>query len=105
MAPLATTITSLEVAQLLTRYSGAIAGAARPNAKLEAVSTLDDWRRAELPGTLASRSPPYMTKTELYRLVDCKLYPLLPLPGSKSSPANGGWMNQGNAARTVRYCA
>ena len=87
MAPLATTITSFEVAQLLARYSGAIAGAARPNAKLEAVSTLDDWRRTELPGTLASRSPPHMTKAELYRLVDCKLYPHLPLPRVDVQPS------------------
>lgn len=85
MAPLASTITTSEFAQLLTRYSNAIIAATRPNAKLEPVATLDSWRRTELPATIASRSPPHMTKAELYRLVDCKLYSTFRPPTSRSS--------------------
>ncbi|CCX29814.1 hypothetical protein FPQ18DRAFT_411630 [Pyronema domesticum] len=75
-------ITLPEFSQALSRYDTLITSITHP--KPPFLTDLDPWRRHILPGLIASRTPPYMTKDELYKLMECKLKrgksrPLLPL--------------------------
>src|SRR5271156_2669846 len=40
---------------------------------------LDSWRLTELPNSVRERAPPFMSKEELEKLMDCKLYSPLDL--------------------------
>ncbi|KAA8911692.1 hypothetical protein FN846DRAFT_904227 [Sphaerosporella brunnea] len=64
-------ITLAQFNTILSRYDATITSASKP--KPEPLTSLDSWRRHELPGLITSRSPPHMEKAEVYRLVDCKL--------------------------------
>lgn len=78
MTELAPEIISLpDLTATVARYDEAIEKTPLPN-KPDPLAAVDAWRRTELPKAIAARSPPHMTKAELYRLVECKLsVPLL----------------------------
>ncbi|KAI5814012.1 hypothetical protein BZA77DRAFT_284139 [Pyronema omphalodes] len=68
--------------QALSRCNTIIASIS--SSKPPLLADLDSWRRNILPGLITDRSPPHMTKDELYKLMECKLKrgksrPLLPL--------------------------
>lgn len=71
-------LTTDECRQLLSRYGEALTskidGHKRKNVG-QRLLELDTWRLTELSTTVRERQPSYMTKAELEKLMDCKLYP------------------------------
>jgi hypothetical protein len=76
VAPGGMSITSDECRQLLSRYDEALTSRIGGHKSKNGVSLLelDRWRLTNLAKDLRERNPSYMTKTELEKLMDCKLY-------------------------------
>lgn len=65
-------LSSEDLDSALSRYSSHIGQmASKPDSK---VRELDDWRLGALSDTVKSRSPAYINKEELQKLMDWKLY-------------------------------
>jgi hypothetical protein len=70
-------LTSEECRRLLSEYNSALTsrvdGHRSKNAAKDLLD-LESWRLEELSKTVRERSPSYMNKEELEKLMDCKLY-------------------------------
>jgi|SRR5271156_1303968 len=51
---------------------------------------LDSWRLTELPNSVRERAPPFMSKEQLEKLMDCKLYSPFDLRVYKDLAASSG---------------
>ena len=71
----------------MMQYEDALAARSKLKGK-DALTELDTWRRTELPQAIHARSPPYMTKNELVRLVECKMTRGIRRPGYKKVDTN-----------------
>jgi hypothetical protein len=75
-------LTIAECRQYLSLYSAALTsridGHRSKNAAKDLLE-LDAWRVNELSKTVKERIPSYMTKEELEKLMECKLYSLINL--------------------------
>lgn len=102
MTELAPEIISLSnLAATVARYDEAIEELSRLD-KPDPLTAVDAWRRTELPKAIAARSPPHMTKAELYRLVECKLSVLPALSVAYNIRAANA--RAGSAARCGQSC-
>jgi len=73
-------LTKHECRQLLSLYEQALTSRVDVHRSKNAAKDLlqlDAWRLTELPKSVQERAPPYMSKEELEKLMDCKLYLLL----------------------------
>ena len=69
--------TGEECRQLLSRYNTALTSridGRRSKGGAKDLLELDSWRLNELSKAVQERSPSFMTKDELEKLMECKLY-------------------------------
>ena len=70
-------LTKAECQKLLSLYDSALTSridAHRSKNAEKDLHQLDSWRLIELPKSVRARTPSFMSKEELERLMDCKLY-------------------------------
>jgi hypothetical protein len=85
-------LTPDECSQLLTRYEEAVSSRIKGHKSKNGsqLLELDKWRLTELSKTVRERQPAYMTKSELEKLMECKLYIPVSFVAETAREANSG---------------